>query len=136
MSRRFGMLLVLGLVVGVMLAGSRARPAEGFKVWVHDEIIDEALKDVTNDATRAEIKGYFVRGPGWSGSAGQDIQQWDARLHFDSVRNPTELCQQWKQGFEAALIQSVKYSVIAARYQANYLPGFANYPQSALDFFG
>ena len=48
--------------------GSRARPAEGFKVWVHDEIIDEALKDVTNDATRTEIKGYFVRGPGWSGS--------------------------------------------------------------------
>jgi hypothetical protein len=95
---------VLAVVAIVAVLGTI--PAAGFSLDVHEAILKDALGDGNTMSAEALnwVTGSFFGG----GNRGSDRHQMSPERHFDGARNPTEICDRWKKGFDTFLKRAVE----------------------------
>src|SRR4051794_16346559 len=100
LSHRLLLSVALG---GCLLGGFRPgepKAARAFKIPVHEAILEKALGDQMSAEARSWVQGhYYVFTSSGGGAASDTVSgQFFDFLHFDSARNPAEICERWRAG--------------------------------------
>lgn len=101
------MIVVRAVGIALVIAVLGAIPVAGFSLGAHEAILKGALDDgnTLNAEALKWITGSFAMG---GGNLGSDRHQLSPEKHFDSAKNPMEICQLWERGLNAALKRAVE----------------------------
>lgn len=98
------------LIAAGLAAGEPA--AQAFSLPVHETIVRRALSGKMSGEAMQKVIGDMTLALTGSGNHGQDTfsGQYHAEHHFDSARNPAEVCQRWTDGLGAYMDTVVRLS--------------------------
>jgi len=100
------MVVVRTVGIALVVAALGTIPAAGFSLGAHAAILKGALDDgnTLNAQALTWITGSLTGG----GNLGADRHQLSPEKHFDSAKNPAEICQLWEKGLNDALKRAVE----------------------------
>jgi len=138
--------LLLPLLLLVLLAGSARQPprANAFQLYVHENILQKALADKMSADALTTVQGHWYLWMIWgtgNQSSDEAVGQTENYLHFDSAKDPTDICERWNLGVDEPMQRALKQALNFVRYSdAGYDGGNTGsrdfIRQNALDAFG